>query len=193
MHDVIHIPKSQFSIFLFWHLWTTHPPRARVNTCTQVCTQLTHVLSRMVLSLTKPKGKIYKTKSLGHYITHKKRIRQDTTGMGGQGLSTGNWARNWNLTIRTNGICTPQDLSWKIRRTTPLGFWDINESHNLGQTTRDYNNQQKKKGELVELWTLCLLADHRVKLKENEKRDKYRAFARELKSYGTWKWRLYVL
>ena len=31
---------------------------------------LTHVLSRKVLSLTKPKGKIYKTKSLGHYITY---------------------------------------------------------------------------------------------------------------------------
>ena len=41
---------------LFWHLWTTHPPRARVN--------------RKFLSLTKPKGKIYKTKSLGHYITY---------------------------------------------------------------------------------------------------------------------------
>ena len=27
------------------------------------------MLSRKVLSLTKPKGKIYKTKSLGHYIT----------------------------------------------------------------------------------------------------------------------------
>ena len=32
-------------------------------------TELTHVLSRKVLSLTKPKGKIYKTKSFGHYIT----------------------------------------------------------------------------------------------------------------------------
>ena len=30
---------------------------------------LTHVLSRKVLSLTNPKGKIYKTKSLRHYIT----------------------------------------------------------------------------------------------------------------------------
>ncbi len=54
--------------FLFWHLWTTHPPCAHVNTCAQVCTKLTHALSRNVLSLTKPKGKIYKTKSLGHYI-----------------------------------------------------------------------------------------------------------------------------
>ena len=24
--------------FLFWHLWATHPPRERVNTCAQVCT-----------------------------------------------------------------------------------------------------------------------------------------------------------
>ena len=55
--------------FLFWDLWTTHPPCARVNTCAQGCTKLTHVLSRKVLSLTKPKDKIYKTKSLGHYIT----------------------------------------------------------------------------------------------------------------------------
>ena len=28
---------------------------------------------------------------------------------------------------------------------TPLGFWDTNGSPNLGQTTRPYNNQQKKK------------------------------------------------
>ena len=34
----------------------THSPHARVNTCTQVCTKLTYVLSRKVLSLTKPKG-----------------------------------------------------------------------------------------------------------------------------------------
>ena len=55
---------------LFWYLWTTHPPRALVYTCAQVCTKLTHVPSRKVLSLTKPKGKIYETKSLGHYIIY---------------------------------------------------------------------------------------------------------------------------
>ena len=55
--------------FLFWHLWTTHPPRVRVNTCAHVCTWLTHALSRKVLILTKPKDKIYKTKSLRNYIT----------------------------------------------------------------------------------------------------------------------------
>ena len=34
----------------------THLSRMRVNTCTQVYTKLTLVLSRKVLSLTKPKG-----------------------------------------------------------------------------------------------------------------------------------------
>ena len=59
MHDVIHIPKSYLG-FLFWHLWMTHPPRTlhRTNPCAK----------RKVLSLTKPKGKIYKMKSPGHYI-----------------------------------------------------------------------------------------------------------------------------
>ena len=38
-------------------------------------------------------------------------------------------------------------------------------------------------------------ADHRVKLKESEKKDKYLDPARELKkkNRGTWKWRLYHL
>ena len=31
--------------------------------------------------------------------------------------------------------------------------------------------------------------DHRVKLKESEKRDKYLNLARELKNYGTYNWR----
>ena len=55
--------------FLLWHLWMTRPLRARVITCAHVCTELTHALSRKVLSLTKPKGKIYKAKSFRHYIT----------------------------------------------------------------------------------------------------------------------------
>ena len=65
VHDVIYIPKSQFSI---WDFYFDICER-RANTCTQVCTQLTYAQSQKVLSLTKPKGKIYKTKSLGHYIT----------------------------------------------------------------------------------------------------------------------------
>ena len=41
-HDVIHIPgQISYLGFLLWHLWWSHPPRARVNTCTQ-CVHLTN-------------------------------------------------------------------------------------------------------------------------------------------------------
>ena len=49
--------------FLLEHLWLSHPPCARVNTCTQ-CVHLTNPCTkRKVLSVTKPKGKIYKRKN----------------------------------------------------------------------------------------------------------------------------------
>ena len=65
VHDVIHIPKE----FLFWHLGMTHPPRARAWTPALMLPLTNPCVKRKVLSLTKPKGKIYKTKSLGHYFT----------------------------------------------------------------------------------------------------------------------------
>ena len=55
---------------------------------------------------------------------------------------------------------------------TPLGFWDTNGLANLNQMTRS-NDCQKKK--MTACWTMnfAVPADHRVKLKENEKKDKY--------------------
>ena len=69
-HDVIHVPGLISNLeFLLSHLWLSHPPRARVNICTQ-CVHLTNPCSkRKDLSLTNPKGKIYKTKSLLNYNT----------------------------------------------------------------------------------------------------------------------------
>ena len=72
----------------------------------------------------------------------------------------------------------------------PMGFWHTNGSPNLGQMTTLYKNQQIKK-ELTELWDFAVPAEHRVKLKESEKNDKYFDLAWELKNCGTWKWRLY--
>ena len=46
--------------------------------------------------------------------------------------------------------------------------------------TRPYNNQQKKK-RICRIVNFAVSVDHRVKLKENEKKDKYFDFARELK------------
>ena len=70
VHDVIHIPWSYFSIWDFyfdiseWHILP-----ARVWTPALMLHLTYPCAKRKVLSLTKPKGKIYKTTSLGHYIT----------------------------------------------------------------------------------------------------------------------------
>ena len=63
---------------------------------------------------------------------------------------------------------------------TPMGLWYTNASPNLGQKTRPYNNQQKKK-KICKNVDFAIPADHRIKLKECEKRDKYLDLARELK------------
>ena len=55
-------------IFIVTSLIDTSVPRAREHL--RPCLHLTNPCAkRKFLSLTKPKGKIYKTKSLGHYIT----------------------------------------------------------------------------------------------------------------------------
>ena len=58
-------------------------------------------------------------------------------------------------------------------------FWHIHGSPNLGQKTRPYNNLQKKR--ICKIVDLAVPADHRIKLKECEKKDKYFEPARELK------------
>ena len=64
---------------------------------------------------------------------------------------------------------------------TPMGHWHTDESPNLSQETRPYNNQQKKKKRICKIGDFAVPADHRIKLKECEKKDKYLDFARELK------------
>ena len=58
-----------------------------------------------------------------------------------------------------------------------LGFWDTNGSLNRCQTTRP-SGSKKKPSRIV---NFAVLANHRVKLKESEKRNKYLDLARELK------------
>ena len=55
-------------------------------------------------------------------------------------------------------------------------------------------NKNKNKERTCWITYFAALADHRVKLKESEKRDKYFDLAKELKkNFGTCKWRLYQL
>ena len=68
-----------------------------------------------------------------------------------------------------------------------MGLRHTDGSPNLGQKTTPYNNQQKKKKEKKKKRTCKIVdfavpADHRIKLKECEKKDKSLDLARELKT-----------
>ena len=67
-----------------------------------------------------------------------------------------------------------------MTHTTPMGLGHTNGSPNLGQKNRPYNNKKKKK-KICKIVDFAVPADHIIKLKECEKRDKYLDLARELK------------
>ena len=78
------------------------------------------------------------------------------------------------------------------RTQTPMGLWNTNRSPNLGKKTTPHNNQKKKKKRTCKIVAFAVSADHRIKLKENEKKDECLDLARELKrNYTIWRWRLY--
>ena len=62
--------------------------------------------------------------------------------------------------------------------------WHANGSPNFGQKTRPYNNQQKKKKKkkkrTCKIVDFAVPADHKIKLKESEKKGKYLDLSREL-------------
>ena len=60
-----------------------------------------------------------------------------------------------------------------------MGLWHTDGPPNLGQKTRPNNNQQKKR--IWKIVDFAVPADHRMKLKESEKKDKYLDLARGLK------------
>ena len=64
---------------------------------------------------------------------------------------------------------------------TSLGFWDTSGPPNLRQTTRPSNNQQQQKKRTCRIVDFAVPVVHRVKLKENEKKDKYLDLGRGLK------------
>ena len=61
-----------------------------------------------------------------------------------------------------------------------MGLWYTNGSPNPGQETRLNNNQQQKK-RTCKIVDFAVPADHWIKQKESEKKDKYLDLARELK------------
>ena len=68
-HDVIHLPGPISYLGFYFDIWEWRILPAR-TWIPALMLHLTNPCSKWkVLSLTKPKGKIYKTKSLGNYIT----------------------------------------------------------------------------------------------------------------------------
>ena len=61
-----------------------------------------------------------------------------------------------------------------------MGLWHTNGPPNLGQKTIPYNNLQHKK-RICKIIDFAVPAEHRIKLKECKKKDKYLDLARELK------------
>ena len=59
-----------------------------------------------------------------------------------------------------------------------------------GKLARNNNNNMKRICKIVDF---AVPADHRIKLKEIEKKVQYLDLARELKNYGTCRWQLYQL
>ena len=62
-----------------------------------------------------------------------------------------------------------------------MGLWQRDRSLNFGQKTRLYYNQQQKKKRICKIVDFPVPADHRIKLKECEMKDKYCDLAREFK------------
>ena len=86
--------------------------------------------------------------------------------------STGNYARNWSLTIKQMVYVQPRICPTK---------WNAQTPPNLGPTTRPYNNQQEKK-RTCRIVDFAVPADYTVKLKECKRRDKFLNLLRELKN-----------
>ena len=83
----------------------------------------------------------------------------------------------------------PSTCPRKWQTKTPMGLCHTHGLPNLGQKTRPYNNQQQQKKRLCKIVDFAVPADHRIKLKECEKKDKYLDLARELKK----QWNMQVI
>ena len=90
-----------------------------------------------------------------------------------------------------NGICTTQH---NLENDMHKLLWDFDiQTDRLISARRPGLIIINKKKKICKIVDFAVPADHWIKLKECEKRDKYLDFARELKNYGTWRWQLYQL
>ena len=74
---------------------------------------------------------------------------------------------------------------WYVHNTVTVlennTLWRTDRSPNLGQKPRPYNNNNNKR-RICKIIDFAVPVDHKIKLKECEKKDKYLDLARELKN-----------
>ena len=76
----------------------------------------------------------------------------------------------------------PSTCPRKWYKQTPMELWHTNESPNLYQKTRPYTTTTTTtKKKICKIVDFAVPVDHRIKLKECEKRNKYLDLVRELK------------
>ena len=75
----------------------------------------------------------------------------------------------------------PRICPRKWNAQNSLGYWHTNGSPNLNQTARPSHSQQKKKKRICRIVDFVVPADHLIKLKKSEKRDKNVDIASKLK------------
>ena len=115
---------------------------------------------------------------------------QDETSLGGR-WSTGNCARDWNLTILPNGISTSQNQSEKEAQKILCDF-DTHMDHLI--LARRPNllliSKKKKKKKEFPITQILPFQWTTLKMKESEKLHKYLDLAREQKkkNCGIWEW-----
>ena len=90
--------------------------------------------------------------------------------------STWKCAINLNLTSLTNSICTNLDND---THKLLLNF-DIHSDHLISARRSDFKILNKTR-KICQIVNFAVTPDHRIKLKECEKRDNYLDFARKLK------------
>ena len=92
----------------------------------------------------------------------------------------GNCSINSDLTIPTKYYMHNPETVLENEMKNSSGILRFKNIPNLGQTTGPNNNQHKKK--TCRIVDVAVPADHRVKLKEKEKKDKCMVIARKLKN-----------
>ena len=108
-----------------------------------------------------------------------------------KGLENWKLADEWRLSKRQHYWRRPE--YWEGSRRLEKTCYHSNSSEKQSANAGVKNPKRVNNSKIVDF---ALPADHRIKLKECEKKDKYLDFARELKkkqNYGTWRWQLYQL